>query len=247
MSTLVSQGSSSKSKGITIRKFTKPDEMKACVDLQKVVWGFSDVDIVPHRMFVVAHRTGGQVIGAFDGDKVIGFALAFIANRDGGMYIHSHMAAVLPEYQNKGIGRKLKLAQKDDALERGFDLIEWTFDPLQIRNAHFNISRLGAIVREYLPNVYGRTTSPLHHGLPTDRLVAHWRIRDLEPRESASGEMKLVCVPKDIFEVSASDPERAKSLQSEIRRHFQKFFGEGFAVTRFEVDETQGKYLLQRI
>lgn len=157
---------------ITIRWLVTPDEMQACVDLQKLVWGFSDLEIVPHRMFVVAQRTGGQVIGAFERERAVGFPLAFIAYRDRRIYIHSHMTAVLPEYQNHGIGRQLKLAQRDDALSRGVDLIEWTFDPLQLRNAYFNIARLGAIVREYLPNVYGSTSSPLHHGLPTDRLVA---------------------------------------------------------------------------
>ncbi|HJT72132.1 MAG TPA: GNAT family N-acetyltransferase [Terriglobales bacterium] len=250
MSTFVSNGPASKSKAVTIRSFTTPDEMKACVDLQKVIWGFSDVDVVPHRMFVVAHRTGGQVIGAFDGERLIGFALSFIAQRDGKTYIHSHMAAVLPEYQNRGIGRKLKLAQRDEALERGFDLIEWTFDPLQIRNAHFNIVRLGAVAREYLPNVYGRTTSPLHHGLPTDRLVAHWRIRErneTRPAGESNTGTREVCVPKNIFEISARDPTRAQEIQSEIRNQFQQLFKDGWAVTDFEADDQNGKYLLRRI
>ena len=253
MSTLVSNGSSSKSKGVTIRSFVTADEMRVCVDLQKSVWGFSDVDVVPHRMFVVAHRTGGQVMGAFDGDRVIGFALAFMAHRDGEMYMHSHMAAVLPEYQNKGIGRKLKLVQRDDALEHGIDLIEWTFDPLQTRNAHFNIARLGAIVREYLPNVYGRTTSPLHHGLPTDRLVAHWRIRELKTKQAAGHTIasragtKQILVPTNFFEISARNPGRAKELQSEIRHQFEELFKQGFVVTGFEVDAQSGKYLLQKI
>lgn len=239
--------------GIAIQRLRTPEEMKVCVELQKAVWGFSDVDTVPHRMFVVAHRTGGQVIGAFDGERPIGFVLGFMANRDGEMYIHSHMAAVLPDYQDRGIGRQLKLAQRDDALARGVNLIEWTFDPLQIRNAHFNIVRLGATVREYLPNVYGRTSSPLHHGLPTDRLVAQWRIREQRVEDVISGNApraqakKQVLVPRNIFEMCEQDAQQARETQSQVRQQFQQLFKEGFVVTGFEVDSQNGRYLLERI
>lgn len=253
MSALVPHLSESKQQGITIRRFSTPDEMKVSVDLQKTVWGFSDVELVPHRMFVVANRTGGQVIGAFDDTRPIGFVLGFIANRDGGMYIHSHMAAVLPEYQNRGIGRQLKLAQREDALARGVKLIEWTFDPLQIRNAHFNIAKLGATVREYLPNVYGCTSSPLHHGLPTDRLVAQWWIREPRVNQVLSGNVppanaeKEVLVPRDILELCERDADKAKEVQTKNREQFQQFFKEGYVVTNFEIGEQNGSYLLQRV
>jgi predicted GNAT superfamily acetyltransferase len=240
--------------GITLRKLGEPDEMRVCVDLQKTVWGFSDVELVPHRLFVVASRTGGQVIGAFDGQRAIGFVLAFAAYRRGGLYLHSHMAAVLPEYQNHGIGRELKLAQREDALARDIGLIEWTFDPLQLRNAHFNIARLGAVVREYLPNVYGHTTSPLHHGLPTDRLVAQWWIREPRVQRILSREVSLqpavreqVSVPRNVLEICEHEPARATELQSQVREQFQRFFTEGLAVTGFDLDEQSGKYLLQLI
>jgi len=239
-------------KGITLRQLFEPDQMRACVDLQKTVWAFSDLEVVPHRMFVVAVRTGGQVIGAFHGERAIGFALAVAAHRDREWYLHSHMAAVVPEYQNRGIGRQLKLAQRDGALSLGIELIEWTFDPLQPRNAHFNIAKLGAIVREYLPNVYGRTSSPLHHGLPTDRLVAQWWIREPrvqrilsgEPVESAA-EME-VHVPRDILQVCEHEPGRAQQLQAQIRQEFERLFAEGLAVTGFQLDSESGKYLLRR-
>src|SRR5581483_500609 len=165
----------------------------------------------------------------------------------------SHMAAVLPNYQNRGIGRQLKLAQRDDALAREVDLIEWTFDPLQIRNAHFNIVRLGATVREYLPNVYGCTSSPLHHGLPTDRLVAQWWIRQPRVKQLLSGDAprvdaeKQVCVQRSIFEISEQDANKAKELQSHIRKQFQQFFGEGLVISGFEIDLQNGRYLLQHI
>jgi len=240
--------------GITLRKLGEPEEMRVCVDLQKTVWGFSDLDLVPHRLFVVASRTGGQVIGAFDRERAIGFLLAFAAYRRGELYLHSHMTAVLPEYQNRGIGRELKLAQREDALSRELNLIEWTFDPLQLRNAHFNIARLGAVVREYLPNVYGRTTSPLHHGLPTDRLVAQWWIREPRVQQILSQEVSLrpavreqVSVPRNVLEICEHDPAKAKELQSRVREQFQRFFAEGLAVTGFDLDEQSGNYLLESI
>ncbi|HKW18717.1 MAG TPA: GNAT family N-acetyltransferase [Terriglobales bacterium] len=253
MSALVPHMQGSNVQEMTIRALRSPDEVRVCVDLQKAVWGFSDVEIVPHRMFVVAQRTGGQVLGAFDGQRPIGFLLGFMAHRDGETYIHSHMAAVLPEYQNQGVGRRLKLSQRDDALARGINLIEWTFDPLQIRNAHFNIAKLGATVREYLPNVYGCTSSPLHHGLPTDRLVAQWWIREPRVKQILSGETpekraeKQASVPRNIFTICEQDAEQAKKLQSQIREQFQQLFSEGFVVTAFEIDDRNGNYLLHRI
>ena len=232
---------------------SEPEDMRACVDLQKAVWGFSDLEVVPHRLFIVASRTGGQVIGAFDGERPIGFVLAFAAHRNCELYLHSHMTSVLPEYQNRGIGRQLKLAQKDEALSRGINLVEWTFDPLQLRNAHFNITRLGAIVREYLPNVYGHTSSPLHHGLPTDRLIAQWWIREprvvhvLSEQRFKGIADEQVSIPKNILKICEHDPGTAKQLQAKIRDQFQRLFADGFAVIAFELGDHGGRYLLQRI
>ncbi len=161
---------------IIIRPFASLEEMRACEQLQQDVWQCSDTDVVPSHVFSIAHKTGGEVLGAFHNGRAVGFALAFSALRLPRFYLHSHMAAVLPEYQNQGVGRRLKLAQREHALKRGINLIEWTFDPLQLKNAHFNIARLGAIVRQYAPDLYGRTSSGLHQRLPTDRLIAEWRL-----------------------------------------------------------------------
>ena len=164
-------------------------EFERCVEVQLAVWGYSDGDLIPKRVFIVADRIGGQVIGAFDQDVLVGFAMALPGYRDGKPYLHSHMLAVLPEYRNAGLGRRLKLAQRDDALARGFDRMEWTFDPLEIKNAHLNIARLGAIVRRYIRDFYGPTTSPLQGGLPTDRLVAEWWLRsDAGATDSGRGQ-----------------------------------------------------------
>src|SRR5213593_1427144 len=169
---------------IAIRKCQGLEEMRACVALQKEVWNFSDAELVPLRLFVVAEKIGGQVIGAFEGKELIGFALAVPGARGGHAYLHSHMLAVRKEYRNAGLGRRIKLFQRDDALARQFELIEWTFDPLEIKNAYLNIEKLGAISRRYNINQYGMSSSPLQGGLPTDRLVAEWwlnskRVRNL--------------------------------------------------------------------
>lgn len=158
------------------------DQFQGCVDLQLAVWGYSDGDLIPRRMFLLADRIGGQVLGAFDGEKIVGFAMALPGFRAGQPYLHSHMLAVLPEYRDLGLGRRLKLAQRDDAIARGFELMEWTFDPLEIKNAHLNIARLGAICRRYYPDFYGPSSSPLQGGLPTDRLYAEWWLRSRRVR-----------------------------------------------------------------
>jgi predicted GNAT superfamily acetyltransferase len=207
-----------------IRELGTHEELREVVALQKTIWGFEDADLLPFRMLVVATKIGGQLLGAFsdksEGDRMIAFCLAIPGLKaDGRPYLHSHMLGVLPEFRNHGVGRQMKLRQRDDALARGIDLIEWTFDPLEIKNAHFNVERLGAIVRRYLRNQYGASSSPLHGGLPTDRLVAEWWIR----KPPVKGEVvERISVPSDIAE--------ARTRQSEIASQFEKCFARGLAV-----------------
>ena len=134
---------------IRIESLTGLDQFDRCVALEEAVWGYDPADMIPRRMFLLASRIGGQVLGAFAGDTLVGFAMALPGYRNGRAYLHSHMVGVLPQYRNLGIARALKLAQRDDALARGIELMEWTFDPLEIKNAHLNIARLGVIVRRY--------------------------------------------------------------------------------------------------
>src|SRR2546430_7745858 len=164
------------------------EELRACVALQKEVWNFSDSDLVPLRMFVVAQKVGGQVMGAFAGSEMIGFALSVPGTRSGHVYLHSHMLAVKKDHRNSGLGRRLKLFQREDALSRGIELIEWTFDPLEIKNAYLNIGKLGAIARRYTCNQYGMSSSPLQGGLPTDRLVAEWLARSKQVAGALGGQ-----------------------------------------------------------
>lgn len=231
---------SSSTAAVTLRALHDVDEFEACVQLQKQVWGFDDADLVPVRMFVVAHKVGGQVFGAFDQPRLVGYALALPGDRNGHLYLHSHMLAVAPEYRNAGLGRLLKLRQREDALERGIDLMEWTFDPLEIKNAYFNIERLGAIARRYVPNQYGITSSALHAGLPTDRLVAEWWLRSrrveaavahspLPPRPPAAE----VRVPAAIGAWKSANDPRAAAAQAEIRAGLQAAFVTGQAVLSY--------------
>jgi predicted GNAT superfamily acetyltransferase len=238
---------------ITIRKCTSIEEWNACVALQKEVWNFSDLDLIPLRMFVVADKIGGQVIGAFDAGALIGFALSIPGTRSGQAYLHSHMLAVREQHRNLGLGRKLKLAQRDDAITRGFELMEWTFDPLEIKNAYLNIVKLGAIARRYTINQYGLSSSALQGGLPTDRLVAEWWLRSKRVETILSGGFpdidvkEKLRVPAEIYDWK-SRPEtrdRARNLQSQNREAFLKAFGNGLAVLGYERDaEGDGKFLL---
>ena len=164
---------------------TELAEFREAVRIQRIIWGFEDLELLPVRLFVVAEKVGGQVLGAFDGDDLIGFCLAIPGIRESKIYLHSHMLGVLTEYRDAGAGLGLKLDTARDALARGIDLIEWTFDPLEIKNAYFNIERLGAIVRRFVPNQYGITTSHLQAGLPTDRCIAEWHLT----RQRAAGEI----------------------------------------------------------
>ena len=238
---------------IRIKMIEDAQEMSVCVELQQRIWGYAPIDTVPDQIFIVAKKTGGQVMTAYDGDTPVGFAVAFAAMREGLTYLHSHMVGVVEEYQNRGVGRLLKLAQRDDALERGIDLIEWTFDPLQLKNAHFNIERLGAIVRHYIPNLYGRTSSPLHAGLPTDRLVGEWwvhskRVEDvLAGKQRAMGsDCERIAIPADIRRICRDEPLTAEKIQTNVREQFLTNIADGRAAVGFEFNKEQGTYLLER-
>ncbi len=237
-----------------IRKCHGLDEMRACVALQKEVWGFTDIELVPLRMFVVADKIGGQVIGAFDHDALVGFAFAVPGVRDQRAYLYSHMLAVRQPYRDTGLGRRLKLAQRDDALSRGFDLMEWTFDPLEIKNAYFNLERLGALARRYNVNQYGITSSPLQGGLPTDRLVAEWWVKSKRVEHLLTigknpefNIMQTILVPAQIYEwkAEATTRDQAQQIQERNREAFQIAFANGLTVLGYRRDsQGNGEFLL---
>jgi len=241
---------------IIVRSYTDVEELRNFVTLQKEVWGFADSELVPLRIFSLAPKIGGQSIGAWDGNRLVGFAFAIPGTRNGCAYLHSHMLAVKAEYRNSGLGRRLKLFQREDAIVRGYELIEWTFDPLEIKNAYFNLERLGAIARRYNLNVYGITSSPLQGFLPTDRLVAEWwlkskRVEGLlanNARPACSEEMRIE-VPAEIYAWKANPETRQKAadVQSRNRERFLKAFTQGLACLRYERDEHgKGAFVLGR-
>lgn len=162
---------------VTLRHLTTIDEFRQVVGLEQAIWGYTDLgDIVTVPVFIFTVKRGATLIGAFEpGGRMVGFAYAVVGMKDGRPMQWSHMAGVLPEYRG-GLGYRLKLEQRARALAQGYELIEWTFDPLQAMNAHFNFAKLGGVVEEYAENFYGESTSALHRGTPTDRLVVSWRI-----------------------------------------------------------------------
>ena len=239
---------------IVIRHCQGLDELRGCVALQKEIWSFSDAELVPLRMFVVAEKVGGQVMGAFDGSQMVGFALSVPGTRSGSVYLHSHMLAVRQEHRNTGLGRRLKLLQREDALARGIALIEWTFDPLEIKNSYLNVERLGAISRRYNINQYGITSSPLQGGLPSDRLIAEWWLKSKRvetllatAKNPAFNQQAAIEVPAQIYEWKSSVETRGKAqgVQERNREQFLRAFDGGLAVLGYERDSAgNGKFLL---
>lgn len=241
---------------VELRRCHGIEDFRACVALQKEVWNFSDAELVPLRMFVVADKVGGQVMGAFEGNAMVGFALSVPGTRSGHIYLHSHMLAVRKDHRNSGLGRRLKMMQREDALARGIELIEWTFDPLEIKNAYLNVEKLGAISRRYNINQYGITSSPLQGGLPSDRLIAEWWLKSKRVEKLLqNGKNDVVpsaisiWVPAQIYDWKASAETRAKAqqVQEHNREQFLRAFANGLAVLNYERDaEGNGKFLLSR-
>jgi predicted GNAT superfamily acetyltransferase len=239
------------SEGIVIRKCAGIQEFQRCVDLQREIWGEADLEVEPVTLFVVAAEIGGQVLGAFDGDRMVGFTLAMVGFQDGAVFLHSHMTGVHGDYRDRGVGRALKLFQREEALGRGIRLIFWTFDPLETRNGHFNLNRLGAISRKYLANHYGLTTSPLHLGLPTDRLWAEWgldstrvvaAVQDLvnEPEEAPA----KIELPAELDHWKKDDTAQVAKVQARLREEFTAWFARGYAAVGVRKTPTGAAYLL---
>jgi predicted GNAT superfamily acetyltransferase len=252
---------------IVIRGCVGHEELEACVQLQVETWGYDATDIIPRKAFLVMQKVGGQVLGAFDNDlagaaadgdaaSMIGFAMSLPGIKTGANspdgraypYMHSHMLAVKSGYRNRGVGAQLKLAQREDALARGVTHMEWTFDPVEIKNAFLNINKLGAIVRRYSENFYGVSSSRLQGGLPTDRLIAEWKLDSPRVRGILEGKPpadliieERISVPASIYEWKASDEDRPRALavHLENRHKFQRAFARGLAVVGFRRD-TEG-------
>ena len=229
-----------------IRDCVNLEDFAACLNLQRDVWQFSDLDITPLRSFVIAKNSGGFTLGAFaesDG-TLLGFAHALAAlDEQRQPFFYSQMLAVAPHLQNSGIGVELKFAQRRRAVERGVPLMVWTFDPVQSRNAYLNIVKLGAVVRKYKVNYYGnQSTSALHRGLDTDRLLAEWwvdssRVRAIAEAtgkvETQSQAIASVEVPFDIEQIKTRSLDEAHAWQIKIRAGFEQHLAAGLYCASF--------------
>lgn len=162
--------------GPVIRPLEGLAEREACVTLQERIWGPGFADRVPASILMIALETGGVASGAFLDGRLVGFVFGITGVRDDRRVHWSDMLAVEPDVRGRGIGFRLKAHQRELLLGRGVETVRWTFDPLEARSAHLNLRRLGAFVREYRRDVYGHSSSPLHAGIGTDRLVAEWPI-----------------------------------------------------------------------
>jgi predicted GNAT superfamily acetyltransferase len=217
---------------MNVRPLSGHAEFAEAVRLQKEIWGFPDLELLPVRFFVVASRVGGQTLGAFDGERMAGFLLAIpgIKRESGIQYLHSHMLGVSSDYRDAGVGRMLKAAQRQDALARGIRLIEWSFDPFEAKNAYFNLEILGAMVRSYVPNMYGVRAGSPDGDLPTDRCIAEWWIAETKPKPAVAARIPL-------------PPRKSRASQESLARELQRHFADGLAITGFERSGA-GTYLL---
>jgi predicted GNAT superfamily acetyltransferase len=240
------------SKNISIRQIESFAELRAVEELQKEVWGIPDIDVVPLTQLVAAKAAGGVLLGAFDGHTLVGFVYGFVAEEDGEMAHHSHMLAVKNAYRNFNLGYKLKLAQREEVLAQGINLITWTFDPLQSLNAYFNFVKLGVVCDRYMINFYGEEASSFLHQSGTDRFWVKWLLtsdRVVKRLGAAKAELenpsdKLVIeIPAD---VNALSLENAIEWRQRTRRAFTEALEAGYVVRDFYRDGENGIYILGR-
>jgi predicted GNAT superfamily acetyltransferase len=238
----------------TVRPCLTQDELAACIEIQKLIWAYSERDVYPPRFFRNLVRIGGHVLGAFSHqERLIGFVASSPAWRGDHRYFYSLALGVVPEFENQGVGRALKFAQRRMALREGIDCIEWTFDPLRTKNAHFNITRLGAIARRYIPDYYGPVESSLQKGLPSDRLIAEWWLKSARvrtalagkpPRNSRREPAAEVHIPPDVGGLLESNPAEAQGWQGAVRAQIQGHFAQNLLITGFAYTGKSARYLL---
>ena len=244
---------------VNIREVSSIEEYDACINLQREVFGLPDLEISPRRHLIVSHRAGGWTLGAFVGGRLIGFVHHLAAVKGDDIFGYSHMMAVAAEYQNKGVGAQLKWAQRARALAEGRDFIKWTFEPMRARNAHFNLNRLGVVVREYAANFYGTdySTNPAEKGsvsgMDSDRLFASWELNS--PRvEALAAQLEYplptaehsIEIPEDFSALVKRNPESAKHEALRVRDEFLQALSDGLVCRAFERDSERSRYLFYR-
>ena len=243
------------SSNISIRQIESFAELRAVEELQKEVWGVPDLDVVPLTHLIAAKAAGGVLLGAFDRTTLVGFVYGFVAEEDGEMAHHSHMLAVKHAYRNFNLGYKLKLAQREEVLAQGINLITWTFDPLQSLNAHFNFTKLGVISDRYFINFYGEEAASFLHQFGTDRFWVKWlltsdrvvqRLNTMKPVLENPSDKLLIEIPGDINVVQQESPELASEWRQRTRRAFTEALETGYVVRDFYRERKVGVYILGR-
>jgi predicted GNAT superfamily acetyltransferase len=245
---------------IKVRECSTIDDFETCIALQREAFGLPDVELSPRRHFVVSHAAGGWTLGAFVDDRLVGFVHHLVALRGNNEIIgYSHMMAVAREFQNRGVGAILKWAQRNRALSEGRSFIRWTWDPMQARNAHFNLYRLGVTVRKYAINFYGtdyasstanQASAP---GIDSDRLIAEWELNSEHVVQLSSGNsVQLpspdaeIAIPADWLGLINTDPFKARSEQLRVRDEFARALADGLVAKSFVRDDARPRYLLYR-
>lgn len=245
---------------IIIREVKTIPEFHACIALQREAFNLPDLEVSPLRHFVVSHNAGGFTLGGFADDKLVGFVHHLVALKGKEVIGYSHMTAIAKELQNAGIGARLKWAQREKALTLGQKFIKWTFDPMQSRNANFNLNKLGAVVRVYAENYYGTDylTMPLEteetKGLDSDRLFGEWELDSERVNAFANGEVpsslgepvRTIEIPANWREVVERDIKEARAEQLRVRSEFQNAFSEGLICAGFERGAETSKYLFYK-
>ena len=204
---------------IQIREIDELAQMRAVEELQREIWGIPDLDVVPLTHLVAAREAGGVLIGAFDGETLVGFVYGFPSFERGQLAHHSHMLAVKPDYRNFDLGRRLKLAQREHVLAQGIELISWTFDPLQSLNAYFNFSKLGVLADRYLPDFYGEDAASFLHQTGTDRLWVSWFVSSERVQRNIYGGSDAVNFSSapSLIEIDVDDSPRRNDLSDQDR------------------------------
>jgi len=250
---------------VEIRLVRSQEEFAACEVMSREIWGAAERNVVPRELLLTIQLNGGLVHGAFAPDRrLVGFCFAFLGRRDGQLRLCSHQLGVIPELRGGGIGIALKEAQRDDALRLGYELVTWTFDPLEARNAYINLHRLGCIARLYDRNHYGAMEDELNRGLPSDRFEVEWWLRRPkatptthdpvvilevgrhgEPRRVGTnvspGRTALIWIPADIQVVKRQSLELALAWRMESRAAFEAALAAGLVAVDFQ---RQGVYLM---
>jgi predicted GNAT superfamily acetyltransferase len=249
-----------------IQPLTSESQRRICFSIQREVWGMADEDLFGPEALKAVTEDGGILLGAFRGKQMVGFVMSLALQTAGLKIQHSHMLATLPGYRDSGIGYSLKLAQYEAALRLSADYIIWTFDPLLAKNAHLNLNKLGATAHRYYINLYGKTASPLHQGLETDRLLAEWEVREeasrgpdrdrqvtalaaldseslpsglpspLQPILGLQSPLLKVAIPTDISAVMEHSPRLAERWREFSRKAFNHYLASGYVVDRLVDD-----------